>query len=381
MWHFVAGGLLMPAALPSLEKDKVVADPKFTRDGYFTMQVRGRVDTHLQNFIDEYFTPLGLEHSDIEYTPHMDYNVRFYCTHEDYAKAMYQAILDIDYLKFKPQAERYVVDDEGKTVYDEENRAVLQYKDGRDYHSVLNSIWSTVCRLGSPGGWYGAYSSTNPIGYKAGSYKGKGGTYLGYGSASESLLNGQYDDDQAERGWKSGWYDDDEPATPIKPTGTPFLQDDDLSDARRAWEWAVWPQGTVENVAGMENFTSERDKRVEKVFTEMMGYPEEQWEEYLSADQIAEVEAWGRDNDLPTLNLHPQAVVKEDPEATQQMEVPNAILPGSHGSVALPFKSAETDAHQHVTRKERREAERALADATPRHGGGNKKRRFGKKSR
>lgn len=149
MWIFVPGGLLMPARIPDGASEGT-ADPAFTNDGEYTLQVRGRVDSHLQNFIRDYMKPLGLPYSEIEYTPQFDYNVRFYTTPEAFALAIGKAVLDIDYLKFKPTAER------------------AEYKDGKAFHSVLNSIWGTVCQLGTPGGVWGAYSATNPNGYTPG---------------------------------------------------------------------------------------------------------------------------------------------------------------------------------------------------------------------
>lgn len=134
MWIFTPGGLLMPAALPSLEKDKVEVDPVLTNNGEFDIQVRARVESHLQNFIDEYVEPQGFPRSVIQATPTMDYNFRFYMRKDQFAKAMMRAIEDIDYQKFKPTAHQ------------------AKYgKDGEKYHSVLNAIWGTVTRLGNPG--------------------------------------------------------------------------------------------------------------------------------------------------------------------------------------------------------------------------------------
>lgn len=142
MWIFTEQGLLMPAAIPF---DKV--DPKYLKPGY-DLQVRGRVLVHLQRWAEKYM-PEG-SYSEIQVTPELDYNCRFYCSHDDLAWAMGRAIADIDYKKFKPVVE--------KPEYGEE---------GKEYHKVLNAIWGTVTALGSPGGWWGAYSETNPKGYKA----------------------------------------------------------------------------------------------------------------------------------------------------------------------------------------------------------------------
>jgi len=147
MWLFLPGGLLMPSIVPAGK-----GDPAYTNNGLWMMQVRGRVKSHLENFIRDYME--DGTYSEIEATPQMDYNFRFYTTHEALAFAVAKSVLDIDYAKFKPTAER--VDAE----------KVPLYKDGKEYHNTLNSIWSTVTKLGSPGGSWGAYSSTNPNGYK-----------------------------------------------------------------------------------------------------------------------------------------------------------------------------------------------------------------------
>lgn len=174
MWNLLPGGLLMPAAVPM---DK--ADPKYTHDGKFDLQVRGRVVRHLENFINEYMEP-GT-YSEIQETPGMDYNARFYTTREAYADGMRNAILDIDYKKFKPTAERRLAD------------GTLRYgPESVEYHSALNSMWSTLTRLGSPGGIWGVYSKSNPNGYKPGT---KYSTLGRYGSTYGSALGGWHSDE------------------------------------------------------------------------------------------------------------------------------------------------------------------------------------------
>lgn len=134
MWDFTPFGLLMPAAVPM---DK--ADEKLT-EGKYDLQVRGRAASHLQYFMDNYMEP-GSFHDEIELTPSMDYNARFYTTREAYADGIRGVILDIDYKKFKPEAER--LGDDGQLMYGTKDDTSL-------YHNVLNSIWGSVCRIGSP---------------------------------------------------------------------------------------------------------------------------------------------------------------------------------------------------------------------------------------
>lgn len=200
MWLFLPGGLLMPSIVPEGK-----GDPSFTNNGLWMMQVRARAKSHLENFIRDYMEE-GT-YSEIEATPQMDYNFRFYTTHEALALATAKAILDIDYAKFKPTAER--TDEKGK----------LLYEDGKEYHSVLNSIWSTVCKLGTPGGHYGAYSKTNPLGYK------NSAEYYKY-----------YQKPKGGKGRNRHWWQDDYADDFDHTTGSTFLSDGVSSDDIDDWE-------------------------------------------------------------------------------------------------------------------------------------------------
>jgi hypothetical protein len=136
MWIFYSGGML----LPSLANEKT--DPSWTQNGKYPLQVRGREIEHLKNFLADYMDPMGLEHTEIEETPHRDYTCRFYCTAEDFALAVAAAVRDIDYSAFKESSERR----DGKK---------LRYKTGREYHNLLIDIWSTTARWRRPGGYWG----------------------------------------------------------------------------------------------------------------------------------------------------------------------------------------------------------------------------------
>ena len=172
MWIFLPGGLLMPSVVPEGK-----GDPVLTNNGLWMMQVRAREKSHLENFIRDYME--DGTYSDIEHTPQMDYNYRFYTTHEHLALAVAKSVLDIDYAKFKPTAERK--DKDGQ----------LLYKDGKKYHTVLNAIWSNVCQLGSPGGYYGALSKSNPNGYSSAS------EYYQYYSKPKGTSTSRWWDDEA----------------------------------------------------------------------------------------------------------------------------------------------------------------------------------------
>jgi hypothetical protein len=358
MWIFTPGGLLMPASLPSMEVDKVVADPKFTRDGYFDMQVRGRVDSHLTNFIRDYMEPQGMEYSEVEYTPQMDYNVRFYCKQEDFAKAVALCVMDIDFLKFKPTAERYTLDEDGKTH-------IPMYKDGKEYHGVLNSIWGTVTRLGSAGGVWGTYSPTNPNGFKT--TKRKDVTSYGYQNGKYEALSqrdrdvADFDDDGYGGWWNAALAGEPEfESDGVKVGMSGFLRSEDLSETRKQWEDFVWPQG-ADDEGNATAWTSERDKRVEKLFLELMGVPEGQWDEFATTEELDDIESFGRDHGLPNLISRYDHSTDGVAEAVQIGEFENAVS-------AAPEQ-------KHQTRKERRAAERAMVTS----GGGAPKDKTAKR--
>lgn len=156
MWVFLSSGLIMPSRAPMDE-----ADPTLTDNGRREIQVRGRLAEHVEAFRDIYVAPFTDDYSDIERTPHMDYNVRMYMTHEEFAAALGRAVMDIDYRKFKPTAEGTNPVTGKKFAY------------GAKYHSLLNSIWGSVLRLAPAGGVWGPKSAENPDGYS----KARGGYF------------------------------------------------------------------------------------------------------------------------------------------------------------------------------------------------------------
>lgn len=176
MWIFSPSGLLMPGLVPTVN-GKSVANPELTRDGAFELQVRARLRSHLEYFIMENFVPLGLEYSDIEATPQMDYNYRFYTTRENLALAVANQVRAIDYVKYKEQSERK--DSDGKPMY----------PDGKKFHNVLVRAWGLLTDLNPAGGWYGTYSTDNPRGSKSrSSYTGSNRPV----TASNSILAEHY---------------------------------------------------------------------------------------------------------------------------------------------------------------------------------------------
>ena len=155
-WIFLQGGLIMPSQAPMDEADETLTL------GYRDIQVRARLTAHLEYFIRTYMEPMELDYSPIELTPHMDYNARFYTTREDLAKAVAASMMDIDYRKFKPTAER-IDPTTGKP-----------FEHGAKYHGVLNSIWSALLRLAPAGGVWGPRSEDNPSGYTSSGRTGRG---------------------------------------------------------------------------------------------------------------------------------------------------------------------------------------------------------------
>lgn len=228
----------MPAAVPM-----DLVDPKFTNNGEFDLQVRGRVRGHLENFIRDYMAP-GT-YSEIQMTPEMDYNCRFYTTRDHFAWAMGKAIADIDYEKFKPTAESDRFDK----------------KEGREYHGVLNSIWGTVTRLGAPGGVWAADYDSKSI---ATAYKGKSGT--------------------VSRG-TTFWDDDDDDKVPA--TGTPeFDAWWDRNNVRRA---VVEDDPDYDPDETLPIDPKDRDWWREQLLDEANVYqvPLEAWPDYFTASEFA----------------------------------------------------------------------------------------------
>lgn len=242
-WLFLPQGLLMPAIIPDPTKGEGEADPKLTDNGRRQIQVRSRVESHLTNFIRDYMRPMGLDFSDIQHTPNMDYNVRFYTTHEDFAKAVMQAMLDINALKFKPLAEQK----------DANNKPI--FKDGAPWHSLLNGVWGSITRLAPAGGSWAPYSPTNPTGYKS-QKVGYGGTTVGqrgYGSRSYRHEDG--------RGY-----------VPTSFGDLDALTDEELAEIFDAPDTS-------------DDYTPAREERIERILRKVEGIPAEQWDDWLEPDE------------------------------------------------------------------------------------------------
>ena len=256
MWIFAPGGLLMPSTFPA---DKV--EPGYLdAEGTFDLQIRVRAVSHLENFIRDYLTPMGLKHSDIQRTPHMDYNARIYMSRQDFATALSAMVLDIDYQKFKPTAERR--NEDGSLMYG---------ADSGTYHSVLNSIWGSVCRLGSPGGWWGPKSSSNPAGYT---------------SRDRSLGGGAYTDWWASRGKKDR--DDVGLGDDLFPETRSFGRE--LADAEgNWWDDPEFGTGSLKDQIGADlddGYTPDEEERRHDILLTVDGIPADQWDEFLTHEEF-----------------------------------------------------------------------------------------------
>ncbi len=227
-WIFLSDSMLMPSLAPM---DK--ADPKLTL-GRRTMQVRGRLRSHLTNFIENYGE--GLDISEVEDTPFADYTCRFYATPEAFAEAMKRAMLDIDYRKFKDTSER-----PRKLTGKVPEKAT-------EYHSVLSGVWSITQRVSPAGGFYGPYSADNPKGY---------GTRKGYRSYYSQPKLGQ--------------------------VGYSFVQDDYPYNLEGDdYEWWDDTRPTDDE----DTYVPYRSRRADELLRELEGIPTEQWEDELTEEEF-----------------------------------------------------------------------------------------------
>lgn len=108
MWIMTPFGIIMPTLRPTNTVN-------YGDD--CTMQVRARDKRALEYLRDHY---MEAELGSIIHTPEFDYEYRAYCKPNDFAWAVHNMIIDIDYEKFKPN-----------TLW-------------QDLHDLYNKIWGTV---------------------------------------------------------------------------------------------------------------------------------------------------------------------------------------------------------------------------------------------
>jgi hypothetical protein len=95
MWICTSFGILMPSVRPA---------GTIPQDDDRVMQIRARRRQDLEILKAEY---MGDTLGEIQALVGTDYEYRAYCTRADWATAMAQMSLDIDYTKFKPTTDRY----------------------------------------------------------------------------------------------------------------------------------------------------------------------------------------------------------------------------------------------------------------------------------
>lgn len=259
MWVFLPLGLIMPSNFPA---DKV--SKEFVPEGSeFDVQIRVRAVSHLENLIRDYFVPMGLDISKIELTPQMDYNARAYARKVDLAAVLAKAVLDIDFQKFKPTAEN------------KNEAGTPLYKDGVAYHSVLNSIWGTVCRLGRPGGvWDTKYAPA--LGSARGASRHGRKTWAKDGS---TYGNADWMTDYDAAG---GW---DQPLYRSRPGQWDASKNrwDDFT-----YEGADWLEDTdgADLPTGSLDFTPDSEDRREQILFSVEGLPPSQWVDFISEEEM-----------------------------------------------------------------------------------------------
>lgn len=114
MWMFTGFGVLMPAARPA--KYTPPNDPR-------TLQIRSRrrqdLDILRAMFMQGQLGPTL-------HTPDKDYEYRAYCKPEDFAWAVFEMIMKIDYTKFKPETDNFA---------------------DNEHHAFLTSVWATYLNM------------------------------------------------------------------------------------------------------------------------------------------------------------------------------------------------------------------------------------------
>lgn len=216
-WIFLPEGLLMPSAIPAKAWDDIQAKhPGVSGDVTDWVQVRARMKVHLTQFNEKYMHDQFV--SDIDATPDMDYNYRYYTRKSSLAQGIARHVMNIDYTKFKPAA------------YDHDTRP-------SPYYNALNSIWGSVTALGAPGGKWSSASS----------YSGWKGNYRGGNRRVGSTF---YESSTGYDGYYSQWGDLSEP------------------------EW--------HKDSGVPDYEPADEQLVEDLLEQLKDIPPEDWQEYCT---------------------------------------------------------------------------------------------------
>lgn len=208
-WLFFSGGTIMPALIP---REVLLAaktpDIKEAVDRGWDVQIRARLSDHLTWFCENYMP--ADSYSDEVDVSGTDYNVRRYCSKEALAQGVFNATMDMDYVKFKDTSTRRAAD--GSYLYG---------PNSDKYHSVLLSVWSASGRLNAPYG--GKDGTARPWS----NYMGTGalsgtGTYRGIGSTFGVRAD--------ERSTQREWWTETEPEQDDDPYSHYWDTEDEISD-------------------------------------------------------------------------------------------------------------------------------------------------------
>ena len=193
------------------------------------LQIRSRRRVDLDRLRRELLPELG----ETIHLPHTDYEYRAYCTHEQWARALAQAALDIDYVKFKEQAEK-------------------KYKDHK-LHSVYTAMWYTVFSKMSTKSHQNDYWSTQDQLIRGGK-RGKNR------KAGESRWSAEATDSTGKRWWEDA-------ADPGPRTRTPILRD--LIDSQYPG-LGITPDD-VDRITGQRGYSG--DAEIDKVIEDWDNQP------------------------------------------------------------------------------------------------------------
>ena len=133
MWIMTNFGILMPAVLPNELRTRFYEEWGHAPDTMpWDLQVRSRDRATLRKLRKQMqrFTVT----SDVIATPELDYEYRLYCMRNDFADWTRNAVLNINYEKFKPTTMR-------------------KGGGGRKLHDLYNRIWSVVFASYEPRNW------------------------------------------------------------------------------------------------------------------------------------------------------------------------------------------------------------------------------------
>lgn len=182
-WICLPMGMYMPALRPAHTVPE--GDDRL-------LQIRSRRKIDLERLRNELLPELG----PTVRIPHTDYEYRAYCTHQQWAEAMYLAAMRIDYIKFKEQSEK---------VYGDVQ-----------LHNCYTRMWGTVFTALSTKAHQADYWSTQDrlSGRKS---KGKG--------KNRQAGQSRWSPEATSSTGKHWWEDAEDPGPRTRRSDTPLLRD------------------------------------------------------------------------------------------------------------------------------------------------------------